>query len=92
MPAVATLMTMTSSARARQFPLREPAHPTIAFALNLLKDGEGGVVPDAYGADIRHGFNYAVFKGWAAQTATGRLEITEAGRKELTSTLNARRD
>ena len=63
MPAVATLMTMTPSVDARQFPLREPSRATIAFALNLLKVGEGGVMPDTYGADIRHGFNYAVFKG-----------------------------
>ena len=40
-------------------------------------------MPDTYGADIRHGLNYAVFKGWAVQAASGRLEITDAGRKEL---------
>jgi hypothetical protein len=84
-------MTMTPSVRVRQFPLREPAHSTIAFALNLLKDGEGGVVPDAYGADIRHAFNYAVFKGWAVHTAARRLEITDAGRRELKSALDASR-
>jgi hypothetical protein len=85
-------MPTTPLVRARQFPLREPARPTIAFALNLLKLGEGGVVQDAYGADIRHGFNYAVFKGWAVQTASGRLEITDAGRKELKSSLDAPHD
>jgi hypothetical protein len=86
-------MHTTPLVRAHQFPLREPAHPTIVFALNLLKDGAGGVVPDAYGADIRHAFNYAVFKGWAAvHTATRRFEITDAGRKELKSALDAPRD
>jgi hypothetical protein len=84
-------MTMTPSVHARQFPLREPAHPTIAFALNILNGG-GTVVADAYGADIRLGFKYAVFKGWAVQTAAGPLQITEAGLRELKSGLYARRD
>jgi hypothetical protein len=41
--------------RAREFPLREPARPTVAFALNLLKLGEGCVVPGTSGVDIRRG-------------------------------------
>ena len=50
------------------------------------------MVADAYGADIRLGFKYAVFKGWAVQTAAGPLQITEAGLRELKSGLYARRD
>jgi hypothetical protein len=40
------------------------------------------VVAELYGPDVRRDFYYALVKGWAKLTGTGRVLVTAAGRKE----------
>jgi hypothetical protein len=43
---------------------------------------EAGLSPEFYGEEIGRALRYADFAGWAFQTETGRLRITDVGRRE----------